>query len=116
MSGGWPKNSPTAFWICGIRVAPPTITTPWMSAGVSPASRNARFTGPSVFATRCAVIAVNVSTSSASSTLAPSDSVASIGADGCSVRFSFASRAFTISARVSSGDSGGKPAASRIQQ
>ena len=78
LSGGCPKKSPTAFWICGIRVDPPTITTPWMSAGVSPASRNARFTGPSVFATRCAVICVNVSALSAISTLVPSDSVALI--------------------------------------
>ncbi len=31
-SGAWPKNSATACWICGMRVAPPTITTPLMSA------------------------------------------------------------------------------------
>ena len=42
VSGGWPKKSPTAFWICGMRVAPPTITTPLMSSGVNRASRKAR--------------------------------------------------------------------------
>ena len=44
------------------------------------------------------------------------DSSAKIGAVACSVRFSFASRAFSISSRVSSGDSGKSPAASTIQQ
>ncbi len=34
ISGGLPKKRPTASRTCGIRVAPPTITTPLMSAGV----------------------------------------------------------------------------------
>ncbi len=87
-----------------------------MSAGASPASRSARFTGASVFATRLPVMPVNVSTVSARSIVSPVDSVATIGADAWLVRFSFASRAFTMSSRVSSGDSGASPAASMIQQ
>ena len=87
-----------------------------MSAGCSRASRNARRTGESVLATRFCVIAVNSSAVSVRPTLAPVDSVAMIAADACSVRFSLASRALTISSRVSSGDSGGNPAASMIQQ
>ena len=42
VSGGWPKNSATARRICGMRVAPPTSTTPLTSAGASFASRSAR--------------------------------------------------------------------------
>ena len=33
VSGGWPKNSATARRTCGMRVAPPTSTTPLISAG-----------------------------------------------------------------------------------
>ena len=43
LSGARPKNSLAACWICGIRVAPPTITTPLTSSTVSAASRNTFF-------------------------------------------------------------------------
>ncbi len=33
VSGGWPKKAPTARRTCGMRVAPPTSTTPLMSLG-----------------------------------------------------------------------------------
>ncbi|MCY1546240.1 hypothetical protein D9M68_822290 [compost metagenome] len=39
VSGSWPKNSPTVRRITGMRVEPPTITTPLTSSLVMRASR-----------------------------------------------------------------------------
>ena len=116
VSGGWPKNSATARRICGMRVAPPTSTTPLMSAGVRRASRSARRTGCSVFATNVCVIDVNTSSVRSRSTLEPSDNSAARRAASCPVSFSFTSRASTRRRRTSVGDGGGKRACSRAQQ
>ena len=108
VSGGWPKNSATARRTCGMRVAPPTSTTPLMSAGASRASRNARLTGCSVLPTRCAVISVNVvgverQRRPGRRRTASRRSARRRGRSA----FSFASRALTSSSRASAGDSGG---------
>ena len=59
VSGAWPKNSATASLICGIRVAPPTNTTPVISHFSSAASRMAFLVGLSVFCTKVCVRAKN---------------------------------------------------------
>ena len=83
---------------------------------MSLASRSARFTGAMVFATRFAVIAVKVSSVSARSILVPVDSVTTIGADACIVRFSFASRDLSISEPRVGRRQRRQPAASMAQQ
>ena len=76
LSGSRRKNSPTARWICGMRVAPPTITTPLISSTVRPASRSALRTGPSVLCTSVWVMRQKVSVSSVTSTSSPEESFA----------------------------------------
>ena len=116
MSGGWPKNSATARRTRGMRVAPPTRTTPFTSEGASFASRSARRTGCIVFCTSCCVMSPNVSIVSERLSSSPVDSRPTIGAAPCPVSISLASRAFTSSRRASEGDSGGSLAASSAQQ
>ena len=62
VSGSLPKKLATALRTCGIRVEPPTSTTPLISSFVSLASRSALRTAASV---RCVRWAVAVSKSSA---------------------------------------------------
>ncbi len=116
LSGSRPKYSPTAFWICGMRVAPPTITTPFTSSGDRPASRSALRVGPRVFCTSIRVISVKISDVSLTSTNSPVDSLALIGASPCTVRYSLASRARVCNSRASCGETGESFAASMIQQ
>ena len=99
-----------------MRVAPPTITTPWMSVSARSASRSALRTGPSVFCTSVCVMLQKVSVSSVRSTNSPVESLALIAASPCTVRYSFASRARTSSRRMSRAESGASFACSTIQQ
>ena len=115
-SGGCPKNSATAFCIWGIRVAPPTITTPSISAAVKPASRNAFLIGPSVLPTSVLVMEVNVWAVSVAAIVSPDAKFARMGAEACVVRFSLASRAFIMSSRVSDVETGATPVVSTSQQ
>ncbi len=116
LSGGAPKKSATAFWICGMRVAPPTMTTPLISAAVSFASRSTRFTGASVLLTSVSVMAVKVCSVSVVDSDSPEASVASMRATACMVSVSLASRALSINSRVSPADTGPMPVVSRTQQ
>src|SRR6266581_3710873 len=81
LSGVWPKSSATACCTWGMRVAPPTITTPFTSPRSSPASRSALREGPSVFATRGRVMSWNSFCATLRSTVSPLASVA--GGERC---------------------------------
>ncbi len=99
-----------------MRVAPPTSTTPWTSSTVTPASRSARRTGASVFCTRVAVSSAKVSALSTRWTVSPVESTASTSVLSAPDNHSLAARALFSSRRVSSADSGCRPACSTIQQ
>ena len=76
LRGVCPKKVPTACWMWGIRVAPPTIITPLISALLTPASFKACFTGSMVLATRCCVRLWNSCRVRVLLTLRPLDRVA----------------------------------------
>ncbi len=99
-----------------MRVAPPTITTPFTSLQSSPASRSALRVGPRVFATRCRVISWNSLCVTATSTVSPLVSDAEMRASALDVRNSLATRDFVSRSRVSSAESGASFARSAIQQ
>ena len=56
-SGGWPNNASTARRTTGMRVEPPTSTTPLTSAGCNRASRSTRRTTATVRSVKAAVAA-----------------------------------------------------------
>ncbi len=116
VSGSWPKKSATAWRTCGMRVAPPTMTTPLISATDSPASRKALRVGESVLAIRCWVSSVSVSLFKVMSTRSPDFSRLVIRASAWSVSHSLASRDLVRSWRVSSALMGDSLAFSSIQQ
>ncbi len=115
VSGGWLKNPPTALRIDGMRVAPPTSTTPLTSSAATPASRSALRTGDRVFCTSGAVISTKAGADSVRCTISPLFSTASITVESAADSASLAARARTISKRMSSEDSGCRLACSTIQ-
>ncbi len=90
VSGSCWKKSCTAWRTCGIRVAPPTITTPLISDNSNPASRMAFRIGLSVLLTKFCVRSINVSADKVTSTAKPSLNLQVICASSLSVNHSFA--------------------------
>ena len=110
------KNSLTARCTCGMRVAPPTITTPSTSSASTFASRNAFLMAFMVLPTRCCVMAAKSAAVMRRWISSPEFSLASIVVSGLVDSNSLISRAFTIRMAVSSSDSGASLACSLIQQ
>src|SRR5258706_138908 len=106
LSGAWPKSPATACCTCGMRVAPPTITTPFTSLHSSRASRSALRVGPRVFATSGPVMSWNSFCVTVTSTVSPLASVAETRASEWAVRNSLAARDLVSRSRVSSAASG----------
>ena len=101
--GSLPNRSATMRRTMGMRVAPPTMTTPLTSSAARLASRSARRALDSVRATSGRARASKCSRVSASDSVRPPDSVAASSACCASVRASRAWRAATSKARWSSG-------------
>ena len=116
VSGSRPKSSATALRTFGMRVAPPTSTTPSTSAAFSPASASALREAASVLATRCCVMPAKVSAPMVRFTHCPVDSRACSVAVGLLLSVSLAARAFTVSSRWSDGGSSDRLACSSAQQ
>ncbi|KAG0924998.1 hypothetical protein G6F31_018902 [Rhizopus arrhizus] len=110
VNGSVPNTRPTAARTTGMRVAPPTITTPRTSAAFSDASRSARRAQSSVRSTRGCASASNSARVSTTSTSRPSASVSFRLADSASDSASRAARAAINSPRRSAGEN--SPAAS----
>src|SRR5450830_1263865 len=110
------KYSDTARRTWGMRVAPPTITTPSMSSTDTLASRMALRIAVMVLPTRCFVISANCSAVTFRWKISPESRMASIVVASLVDSSSFACRAFTIKVAVSSSDRGASLACSVIQQ
>ena len=101
VSGVCLKKSATAKRICGMRVAPPTITTPLISSMLKPASRKAFLVGLSVLATKVWVNSLNFLALKVKSITSPVLKTLVICALAWSVSHSLASRALVNNNRVS---------------
>ncbi len=112
-SGSRWKNDATARCRCGIRVAPPTSTTPSTCVAARPASRSALRVGTSVFWMREAVISSNSRRSRRRCSCCPQVKVTLASADCAPDRRSFTSRAAARRRRVSRPEASASPCALR---
>ena len=103
-SGAKPKNFSTAVRTQGMRVAPPTSTTPRTSETPAEASRRTASTVSIVFLTRWQVIASNSSRVRSSSTSSPLSNAKWMQVDSSFVRASFAARESAIRRRFSAAE------------
>ncbi len=101
VSGGWPKNAATAACTIGMRVEPPTRTTPLTSPRPALASRSTLRTAATVRASRSAVSASKRARSTRTDSSPPASGQASV-AWSAPLSFSLAARAATSTARLSS--------------
>ena len=115
-NGVVPNNSPTALCTLGIRVAPPTITTPLISSAFKPASRNALRTATKVLLTRFWVISKNWAWLTPTLTTTPSLKIKWTRLKAAWLKCSLADLQANNSARWSCNDKGGNLACSITQQ
>ncbi len=102
VSGGLPNSAPMASRTPGMRVEPPTITTPCTSCADTLASRSTRLSRRSVVAVSSAVAASNSARSTSSSCAWPSTSKATL-TSSASLSASLARRASVCTRRRSRG-------------
>ena len=114
VSGGLPKNSATACCTCGMRVAPPTITTPLTSSRSSLASRSALRVATRVRAVSAAVTASKSPRLTSSSSGWPF-SVTEKRVCALAVSASLVLRAAILIADFAAGSPATRPFCSRIQ-